>query len=60
MTVDFLFDIFVNFFPSWENTDPFLIVSMLIPGTCIYGYLIWINLDREELPPPKPCLEPVP
>ena len=39
MTVDFLFDSLVSFFPSWGNTDPFLIVSMLIPLVATFGFI---------------------
>ena len=39
MTVDFLFDSLVSFFPSWKNTDPFLIVSMLIPLVATFGFI---------------------
>ncbi|MBT4283801.1 MAG: NADH-quinone oxidoreductase subunit H, partial [Rhodobacteraceae bacterium] len=39
MTVDFLFDSLVSLFPSWENTDPFLVISMLIPLVATFGFI---------------------
>ena len=39
MTVDFLFESLVSLFPSWENTDPFLVISMLIPLVATFDFI---------------------
>jgi NADH-quinone oxidoreductase subunit H len=39
MTVDFLFDSLVSLFPNWENTDSFLVISMLIPLVATFGFI---------------------
>ena len=39
MTVDFIYNSLVTFFPDWANKDPFLLLSMLLPLVATFGFI---------------------
>ena len=39
MTVDFIYNSLVAFFPDWANKDPFLMISMLLPLVATFGFI---------------------
>ena len=39
MTVDFLFTLFSDLFPSLVNSDPLLMMAMLIPLVATFGFI---------------------
>ena len=39
MTVDLIYNSLIAFFPNWANTDPFLLLSMLLPLVATFGFI---------------------